>query len=646
MPTLSLRWTDDGPVNFQSIVKKSQTTNLGSTWSAPITIYDETASPPPGLGTGQLIEDLVVGVPTQKGYALNITGPILSHVQWVYIPSDSSTSPVVVDSTNRPAPVTGFSVSRSGPWVDGSGNLWIVGLSPVLHLTTVYKSTNNGSSWTLMDNAHAIAGANVGNWYWDEVGNNIQFVLADASGFIQLQEFNTSTGLYTAAHDSNTLGPNDWFGSFPLVSGTTCIVFFQRATGMGGNRECYVAIFSGGSWTTTSLLVSADSSGNRLNAQNTFCCTCATDNAAAGHLVYGYVGAGNFPVMFYRHVTSGGVLTTPFAFPVGPGNGTLTGAPNDAVQMPYIDQGGSGTILMPARGFHPVSGNLVPLIFSGVPLSAPVITGPTPVWDNATAQYYGGMIALESGSPPTLACPTITTGVISIPLVPAQLQASGGTPPYTYAIISGSLPPGLALNTATGIISGTPTARGTFSYTAQVTDANGLTATVTCQFVISQFFQVVFQGVRRQRGKQPPLIDKTCYDPHALIITASGQLTTIGTLPVAYPAVSVIQHVFDYPFEWHELKITFSSAGGVVPTPAMALFLYDAVGNQLSNLPVLDHFYNGAPKSKYVMGAQVPPLIFPANSNLRADLFSLVQNAALLPVTVNLHFVGFTLIPK
>ncbi len=44
-----------------------------------------------------------------------------------------------------------------------------------------------------------------------------------------------------------------------------------------------------------------------------------------------------------------------------------------------------------------------------------------------------------------------------------SLAAAGGTGPYTWALASGSLPAGLSLSSA-GVVSGTPTARGTFAF--------------------------------------------------------------------------------------------------------------------------------------------------------------------------------------
>lgn len=55
----------------------------------------------------------------------------------------------------------------------------------------------------------------------------------------------------------------------------------------------------------------------------------------------------------------------------------------------------------------------------------------------------------------------------------SQLQVTGGTGPYTFAINSGALPPGMSLS-AGGLLNGTPTTAGSFSVVIQVTDANGL----------------------------------------------------------------------------------------------------------------------------------------------------------------------------
>jgi len=83
----------------------------------------------------------------------------------------------------------------------------------------------------------------------------------------------------------------------------------------------------------------------------------------------------------------------------------------------------------------------------------------------------------------TIASATITIAPATLPntVVGATyaqtLTASGGTAPYTFAVTTGTLPTGLALNAATGAISGTPTASGTFAFTVTATDANAQTGT-------------------------------------------------------------------------------------------------------------------------------------------------------------------------
>lgn len=54
----------------------------------------------------------------------------------------------------------------------------------------------------------------------------------------------------------------------------------------------------------------------------------------------------------------------------------------------------------------------------------------------------------------------------------AQFAAKGGTPPYTWSIIEGGLPPGLNLDPITGKITGMATEEGEFSFTVQVEDSS------------------------------------------------------------------------------------------------------------------------------------------------------------------------------
>jgi trimeric autotransporter adhesin len=111
------------------------------------------------------------------------------------------------------------------------------------------------------------------------------------------------------------------------------------------------------------------------------------------------------------------------------------------------------------------------------------------------------------------------------------LSAGGGTLPYTrWAISSGSLPSGLALNPASGTITGNISGTsGVFSFTVGVTDSAGVTATATFQITVTTPLTIT---------TSPALSSGVVGTPYSQIFTAGGGIApysqwvvTAGTLP-------------------------------------------------------------------------------------------------------------------
>jgi uncharacterized repeat protein (TIGR03803 family) len=91
---------------------------------------------------------------------------------------------------------------------------------------------------------------------------------------------------------------------------------------------------------------------------------------------------------------------------------------------------------------------------------------------------YGTVFSLSGGSiigPVVVATTSLPSGTNGVGYN-QTLAAFGGRTPYSWINSSGVLPPGLTLAT-NGVISGTPTANGTFNFTVEVTDAASNTGT-------------------------------------------------------------------------------------------------------------------------------------------------------------------------
>lgn len=93
---------------------------------------------------------------------------------------------------------------------------------------------------------------------------------------------------------------------------------------------------------------------------------------------------------------------------------------------------------------------------------------PPPNLSQTTAGTGCSIVVAAGPPPPSIRCGGPSAGVVGAAYSHA-FPISGLTPPYTFVIASGSLPPGLTLDTSTGVVTGVPTETGVFPFTISVT---------------------------------------------------------------------------------------------------------------------------------------------------------------------------------
>src|SRR5262249_15662460 len=161
-------------------------------------------------------------------------------------------------------------------------------------------------------------------------------------------------------------------------------------------------------------------------------------------------------------------------------NPTDHALPEGTVGQPYIQAFTASAGTTPLR-FTVIRGALPPGLnldqdgtLSGAPTSADTFNFTVQATDaKGCTGTHDYTLVINSST-----CPTITVYPEALPVGTPNLaynnilDASGGTAPHSFSVLSGSLPPDLRLST-TGILSGTPTAAGVFNLTVLATDATG-----------------------------------------------------------------------------------------------------------------------------------------------------------------------------
>lgn len=141
------------------------------------------------------------------------------------------------------------------------------------------------------------------------------------------------------------------------------------------------------------------------------------------------------------------------------------------------------------------------------------------------ASYFAPIASLSVLST-SLPNGTLNSGY-TVPLV-----AVGGVSPFTWAKTSGNLPPGLSLSSA-GLIEGTATANGNYTFSVKATDSNSPAATATADL------QITVNGSAGTLGiTTASLPNGTINTPYNALVSANGGISpyswTIasGALPI------------------------------------------------------------------------------------------------------------------
>ncbi|WP_269937987.1 beta strand repeat-containing protein [Arthrobacter sp. HY1533] len=212
----------------------------------------------------------------------------------------------------------------------------------------------------------------------------------------------------------------------------------------------------------------------------------------------------------------------------------LTVAPLVAVDPGTLDSGQTGTAY--SRQFS-ATGGTGPYTFAvtsgdlpeGLSLSAAGLLSGTPATHGSSSF---SVTATDAGNFPGSASYTVNVVPADVVLGPdalpvptagtpytAQLSAAGGIGPFSFEVTAGSLPTGLSLAGASGLISGTPTAVGSFAFTLTTTDA-GAAAPFAA------------------RRAQAAAADGASVSRSYTVDVASAALTLSGTIPAGQVGVA------------------------------------------------------------------------------------------------------------
>ncbi len=163
---------------------------------------------------------------------------------------------------------------------------------------------------------------------------------------------------------------------------------------------------------------------------------------------------------------------------------------------------------------------------------------------------------------------TVLTSAVAGTAYSARVMVAGGTAPYTFSKLSGTLPTGLTLDATTGVISGTPSGTGSYTIVIKVIDsASGSSSKGYVLDLVAPLSITTTTLNRTVTGTTYPVSISASGGKTAYTFTvSSGTLPTGLTLSTAGAFTGTPSTTGDYPF-----TITVTDSTGRTATKNLSL---------------------------------------------------------------------------
>ena len=236
------------------------------------------------------------------------------------------------------------------------------------------------------------------------------------------------------------------------------------------------------------------------------------------------------------------------------------------------------------------------------------------------------------------------------------LSATGGTPPYTWALPSaGSMPPGLAVSAA-GLITGTPTTAGTHQFTLTLTDSAANQVPVSLQLkVIPAIVGNQLDASFGTGGKVLTPIGAAADSAHAVAVQPDGKIVVGGRADMgAYEHFVLARYQPD-----GQLDPSFGT-GGIVTTAMVVhnskgrclalqpdgriLLAGEVDGSGAADFGVARYLANGSPDTSFGTGGRVIVSIADSNDYPK-DIFVQSDGKIVVAGAANVDFGVIRLTP-